>query len=77
MPVRPNDLQEFATDLLISGGFRAEHATDTARILVWADKRGTHSHGVLRIPRYVEMVRTGIINPDATLAETLPKVLSP
>lgn len=68
MPVRPDELQDFAEELLMAGGFRAEHAVDTARILVWADMRGTHSHGILRIPRYVEMVAAGMINPDAELA---------
>ena len=39
---------------------------DTAKVLVWADARGTASHGVLRIPRYVEMVKEGRIDPGAT-----------
>ena len=34
-------------------------------MLVWANARGVDSHGVLRIPRYVEMVEAGTINPDA------------
>ncbi len=62
-----SDLECFAAELLTAGGFKAEHAADTARVLVWADARGTASHGVLRIPRYVEMVREGRINPDGEL----------
>jgi ureidoglycolate dehydrogenase (NAD+) len=34
-------------------------------MLVWANLRGVDSHGVLRIPRYVEMVELGLINPAA------------
>src|ERR1700757_1840197 len=34
-----------------------------AETLVHADLRGIHSHGVLRVPEYVEKLRTGGINP--------------
>lgn len=58
-------LQRFACDLLASAGFAPGHAECTARVLVWANARGAESHGVLRIPRYVEMIREGKINPVA------------
>jgi ureidoglycolate dehydrogenase (NAD+) len=73
MPIMPDELLSFARELLIKGGFQANHAKDTAQILVWADMRGTYSHGVLRIPRYIEMVETGLINPDAVLEEVNAK----
>jgi len=58
-------LQRFAADLLRTGGFTADQAEQTAAMLVWANLRGADSHGVLRIPRYVEMVQLGLINPSA------------
>ena len=58
-------LRRFAADLLMAGGFTADHAEQTAAMLVWANLRGVDSHGVLRIPRYVEMVELGLINPAA------------
>ena len=58
-------LRHFATDLLRAGGFTADQAAQTAEMLVWANLRGADSHGVLRIPRYVEMVELGLINPAA------------
>jgi ureidoglycolate dehydrogenase (NAD+) len=58
-------LQGFAADLLRAGGFTADQAEQTAAMLVWANLRGADSHGVLRIPRYVEMVQLGLINPSA------------
>lgn len=58
-------LQRFAADLLRAGGFTADQAEQTAAMLVWANLRGADSHGVLRIPRYVEMVELGLINPAA------------
>lgn len=68
---RAEDLQTYAAALLAGGGFAPAHAEQTARVLVWANARGADSHGVLRIPRYVEMVNEGKINPVAT-----PKVTS-
>jgi ureidoglycolate dehydrogenase (NAD+) len=58
-------LTAFAADLLRAGGFAADHAAEVAEMLVWANLRGVDSHGVLRIPRYVEMVELGLINPAA------------
>jgi ureidoglycolate dehydrogenase (NAD+) len=58
-------LRGFSADLLRAGGFVPDHAAQTADLLVWANLRGADSHGVLRIPRYVEMVELGIINPNA------------
>ncbi|MFQ1702886.1 Ldh family oxidoreductase [Loktanella agnita] len=58
-------LKAYASALLGAGGYAEEHAERTADILVWANARGANSHGVLRIPRYIEMVETGLINPTA------------
>lgn len=63
--IAKNDLLAFAINLLKSGGFTAEHAMQTADLLVWANLRGVDSHGVLRIPRYVEMLELGVINASA------------
>ncbi len=62
---RAEDLEGFARDLLAAGGFAPSHAEATARVLVWANARGAESHGVLRIPRYLEMVGEGKIDPTA------------
>lgn len=58
-------LKDYASALLQAGGYTSAHAERTADTLVWANARGANSHGVLRIPRYIEMVETGIINPTA------------
>jgi ureidoglycolate dehydrogenase (NAD+) len=62
---RADDLKAYASELLQGGGYTAAHAERTADILVWANARGANSHGVLRIPRYVEMVEQGLIDPVA------------
>ncbi len=58
-------LREFAAALLIGGGLSRHNAEKTAALLVWADARGVDSHGVMRIPRYVEMIQLGLMNPKA------------
>lgn len=62
-------LETYARDLLAAGGFAPDHAAATAEMLVWANLRGVESHGVLRIPRYVEMVEQGLINPAARITQ--------
>src|SRR5947199_894571 len=65
--VDSDTLRSFSARLLQAGGFSPDHAAQTAALLVWANLRGADSHGVLRIPRYVEMVELGIINPKPQL----------
>jgi ureidoglycolate dehydrogenase (NAD+) len=64
---RAQDLEAFAEQLLRAGGYARAHAVQTAKVLVWANARGADSHGVLRIPRYIEMVEQDIIVPDAQI----------
>lgn len=57
--IQADALRDFTSALLIAGGFTEAHAAQTADLLVWANLRGIESHGVLRVPRYVEMIETG------------------
>ncbi len=56
-------LRAFATEILSGGGLTRTDAEKTASLLVWADARGVDSHGVIRIPRYIEMIQLGLMNP--------------
>ncbi len=58
-------LEAFSASLLEAGGFRQDYARQTAELLVWANLRGADSHGVLRIPRYIEMAQLGLVKGDA------------
>ena len=62
---RAQELKTYAAALLQAGGYTSAHAERTADILVWANARGANSHGVLRIPRYIEMIAQGAIDPKA------------
>jgi ureidoglycolate dehydrogenase (NAD+) len=59
------ELTGFAEAILEAGGYAPPFARETADLLVWANARGIDSHGVLRIPRYLEMVREGQIKGNA------------
>jgi ureidoglycolate dehydrogenase (NAD+) len=57
-------LRRFASALLTGGGFVHQDADAMADLLVWANLRGADSHGVLRIPRYIEMLALGQVKAD-------------
>jgi LDH2 family malate/lactate/ureidoglycolate dehydrogenase len=46
----------------VAAGVPSEDAALEAEVLVWANLRGVDSHGVLRIPWYVEMLGKGEMN---------------
>jgi len=48
--------------MFCAAGMAKEHADTVAQVLVWADLRGMGSHGVMRVPRYVELMRKGDLN---------------
>ncbi|MDR7418062.1 MAG: Ldh family oxidoreductase [Armatimonadota bacterium] len=60
-------LREFCTRVLEAAGAPAEHARITAEILVEADLRGIHSHGVSLLPTYVRRLRSGLTNPTPAI----------
>src|SRR5262245_4538525 len=43
------------------------HAATVADALVWANLRGVDSHGVSRVPRYVEMIEAGDLNTSPVI----------
>ena len=61
-------LRRFVADVLTRAGTSAAHAAIAADVLVWADLRGVESHGVTRLPRYVELMAAGDINPTPRIA---------
>lgn len=56
------ELREFATAILHAAGIERALAEEWAKVLVWANLRGHDSHGVLRIPRYLDLLRRNAIN---------------
>ena len=62
--INADDLHRFARDLLHKGGFAQADAAQMADLLIWANLRGVDSHGVLRIPRYIEMLGLGMVQAN-------------
>ncbi|NKB65470.1 MAG: hypothetical protein GKR89_00275 [Candidatus Latescibacteria bacterium] len=70
--VEATRLKTVCSQILQSAGIAADDADFTAHTLVEADLRGVHSHGCLRLSRYVRELRQGITNTQPqirTLAE--------
>jgi LDH2 family malate/lactate/ureidoglycolate dehydrogenase len=59
----PAALAGFATAIFKQAGLPENHAAIVADGLVKADLRGVGSHGVSRIPMYLERLRRGVVNP--------------
>src|SRR5437667_23917 len=62
VPIRPELRHNLARGILERQGMSEAHAALTADVLVWADLRGMGSHGVMRVPRYVDFIRKGDLN---------------
>jgi ureidoglycolate dehydrogenase (NAD+) len=60
-------LSRFATEVFARAGLPRGDAALVAEVLVWANLRGVDTHGVLRIPRYVELIENGDMNPRPSL----------
>lgn len=60
--VPASQLRDFATAILNAAGVEHSFADEWAKVLVWANLRGHDSHGVLRIPRYLDLLRRKAIN---------------
>src|SRR5712664_3014641 len=68
-PTAPAEgLKRFATDVFARVGLPKSDAAVVADVLVWANPRGVDTHGVMRIPRYVDLVETGDMNPRPEIA---------
>src|SRR4029079_14261258 len=61
------ELTEFVTSIFVAVGLTREHAAEWAKMLVWANLRGTDSHGIIRIPRYIDLVKAKSINPSPNI----------
>lgn len=58
---------EKATELLIAAGMDSAKATVSAHAIVASDRWGIGSHGLMRLPFYLERLKAGGINPKAEL----------
>ena len=64
-------LEAYCAGALTDCGVSPKDAADTARVLVSADMRGIHSHGVIRMIGYVDCLQSGGVKADA-----VPRIVS-
>jgi hydroxycarboxylate dehydrogenase B len=63
-----SSLEQICADTFERVGSSREEALRVARSLIGANLTGHDSHGVIRVPRYVDWVKTGDIVPNQTIA---------
>jgi len=71
--VRADDLRALVSGIFAARGVREPDADAVADALVWANLRGIDSHGVSRVPRYLELFDKGESAPDAVPTVRRPR----
>lgn len=67
MNVDAERLARWVAEVFRKEGLKDEHAQTVADVLVWANLRGMDTHGVMRVPRYVDLIRAGDLNPSPVM----------
>lgn len=67
------ELETLVRSLFERLGMSLEEAGTVARVLVWANLRGVDSHGVSRIPRYVELFESGLAKAKPNMTVSRPR----
>ena len=65
MKISMEELTGRSKELLEKAGVPARAAMQAAETLVSADARNIHSHGVIRLARYIDCIQSGGIRPEA------------
>ncbi len=71
-PVRVavNELETFCHNVFGATGLSTDDARTQTDVLIWANLRGIDSHGIMRIPRYVTWLKSGVMRADAVMEVT-------
>lgn len=72
--LRQEELEALIAQKLEKAGLTREHAQEVAEHLTYADLRGVHSHGAMRVEYYAERIAKGGMNarPNMTFTRTGP-----
>lgn len=65
--IKAETLMDFVCDIFVAAGCSSEESARIGKYLVGANLAGHDSHGVARVPRYVQWKRDGVIHPDRTV----------
>lgn len=77
IPIDRKTLEAFTREAFEKAGMSAEDAATEAEVLLWANLRGVDSHGVQRIPQYLDFIEKGWMKPrpDVRIVKESPAVL--
>ncbi|MCH9758037.1 MAG: Ldh family oxidoreductase [Proteobacteria bacterium] len=72
-----DEIYQLAFDCLQQNGADEENAAAVAQVMTCAERDGSHSHGLFRLPAYVASLRSGKVRGDARplLREITPSLL--
>ncbi len=65
--INPSTLEKFAAALLQADGFTSEESDMTAKSLILSNLCGHDSHGVIRVPHYIDMRKRNVVKSGADL----------
>ncbi|MGD9568784.1 MAG: Ldh family oxidoreductase [Sedimentibacter sp.] len=65
-----NVLNEFCINVLIRAGFGSKDAEVISDTLIFAELRNVTSHGIVRLPTYIERMEKGLLNQNADMKFT-------
>jgi len=70
-------IYELANDVMLANGCDVDNATALADIICRAERDGSHSHGLFRVPGYVKALRSGKVDGKAkpTVKHLTPAVV--
>lgn len=72
-PRAVHELVRFTSNLLVEHDVPETQATTTAEHMLWADIRGTETHGLVRLPHYIRRMNAGLL--DATAEPEVQRML--
>jgi LDH2 family malate/lactate/ureidoglycolate dehydrogenase len=64
MKINADILETFCKDILMKKGVSEDRATIVSECMILANLRGVDSHGIRRLPVYVQRIEKGLINPE-------------
>lgn len=72
--VDKDELHQLIKDKVMKAGLPEDHAEELANHLTYADSRGVHSHGAVRVEYYSERIAKGgsNVNPNLSFRKTGP-----
>ena len=72
-----DDIYQLAHDVMLANGCDSDNAAALADIICRAERDGSHSHGLFRVPGYVKALRSGKVDGKAkpTVKHVTPAVI--